>query len=309
MKKIHLTEGWKGRNGFTLMELLIVLSLISIIFVLGYSILYFSRRTHTNTVNKVDRYESLKQAAEFISNELSTSFYLEINNIEYINPDKKKYGDKFIQSNGSDIRLKMFNKDKDEWEEKVILNYKNNFTIKKSDEIGDNNTIIFSITIIDDNGDELESLSSRVFISNLQYGRNEIISIKDGGAYVLYNNTTKESALPKPGISTGCFIATATYGSATHPYITLLTEFRDEYLAKYALGRVFINKYYKYSPKYASFIEKSDFLRFITRILLAPIVIAVFTIMRAQYYILILLILIFILYVAKKDDNGIKTFR
>lgn len=299
MNKNHSKNMANKRKGFTLIELLIVLALIGMIFSLGYSILHFSRKAHTDTVNKMERQEALKMATKVISQELSTAFYLEVEETQF---NHEKEGDKFIESNGNDIKL--FKKVKTNWTEDIILNFKNEFVVKKS---GDNDSVaIVTITILDDDGNELESLSSRMFISNMLEGRQKVLSPVDGGSYVLYNNTTKESALPTPGISTGCFIATATYGSVTHPYIILLTEFRDEHLANSALGRSFINQYYKYSPRYAAIIEKSDFLKLLSRVLLAPIVAIVFTMIRIPYYNFILISVIFILLKIKTKHKKVK---
>ena len=46
----------------------------------------------------------------------------------------------------------------------------------------------------------------------------------------------------------GCYIATLAYGDYNHPQVIHLRQFRDECLAKYHLGRIFIKYYYRYSP-------------------------------------------------------------
>jgi hypothetical protein len=48
--------------------------------------------------------------------------------------------------------------------------------------------------------------------------------------------------------SSGCYIATMAYGDYDHPQVMELRKFRDEFLNKSLLGRIFISLYYKYSP-------------------------------------------------------------
>ncbi len=70
----------------------------------------------------------------------------------------------------------------------------------------------------------------------------------------------------------GCFIATAAYGSAMHPYVKELRRFRDRYLLTNASGRMFVRLYYKYSPPVANLIRDRELLKIMVRIMLAPIV-------------------------------------
>jgi hypothetical protein len=59
----------------------------------------------------------------------------------------------------------------------------------------------------------------------------------------------------------GCFIATASYGTATHPRIDVLRDFRDTRLKNSRAGRWFIRNYYRYSPRLARFIARHEYLR------------------------------------------------
>jgi hypothetical protein len=73
----------------------------------------------------------------------------------------------------------------------------------------------------------------------------------------------------------GCFIATAIYGSANHPNVKTLREFRDNVLLKTDWGRALIDFYYRHAPNLACYIEEHDSLRVLTRGLLAPVVLVV----------------------------------
>jgi YVTN family beta-propeller protein len=72
--------------------------------------------------------------------------------------------------------------------------------------------------------------------------------------------------------SSGCFIATAAYGSMMEPHVQILRNFRDHFLTTNALGKGFVNLYYKYSPPIAHYIAKHDVLRFFIRWSLMPFV-------------------------------------
>jgi hypothetical protein len=70
----------------------------------------------------------------------------------------------------------------------------------------------------------------------------------------------------------GCFIATAAYGSYFEPHVMLLRHFRDAYLLTNDWGRAFVAFYYRHSPALAGFIAKHDGLRAVVRLGLAPLV-------------------------------------
>ncbi|MGI5844725.1 MAG: S8 family peptidase [Candidatus Xenobium sp.] len=73
----------------------------------------------------------------------------------------------------------------------------------------------------------------------------------------------------------GCFIATAAYGSALHPKVAALRQFRDEHLLTNAPGRAFTAFYYRNSPPIAAFIQDRPALRAAVRASLTPVVAAV----------------------------------
>ncbi len=78
-----------------------------------------------------------------------------------------------------------------------------------------------------------------------------------------------------PGSSAGgggCFIATAAYGSALHPYVEALRNFRDKHLLTNFFGRSFVNLYYKFSPPVADVIRDNKALKAVTRAALMPVI-------------------------------------
>lgn len=73
----------------------------------------------------------------------------------------------------------------------------------------------------------------------------------------IFNSLLKRVNAPR----SKCFIATAAYGSPTHPDVLTLTRFRDEILEASAVGRAFISIYYTISPPIAYIIEKNQSLK------------------------------------------------
>ncbi len=88
-----------------------------------------------------------------------------------------------------------------------------------------------------------------------------------------YSNvaTVKTLVGASGGTKVGCFVATAAYGSALHPRVNALRQFRDVYLLPNAVGRAFVNAYYRASPPLADFIARHDWLRAGVRTLLWPL--------------------------------------
>ena len=64
-------------------------------------------------------------------------------------------------------------------------------------------------------------------------------------------NTAKNSRLQniQTEKSSECFVATATFGTPYEPEVIRYRNFRDKYLVKYFLGRIFIRVYYNYLGK------------------------------------------------------------
>jgi hypothetical protein len=63
----------------------------------------------------------------------------------------------------------------------------------------------------------------------------------------------------------GCFIATAAYGSADHPDVIALRTFRDDYLLPSRLGKLIVKIYYFISPPLAQAIRIHPLLRNLPR--------------------------------------------
>jgi hypothetical protein len=77
------------------------------------------------------------------------------------------------------------------------------------------------------------------------------------------------------GGGSGCFIATAAFGSYMAPDVMVLRSFRDNHLLTNSFGKAFVRLYYKFSPPLANYIAKHESLRTATRVALTPVVYSV----------------------------------
>ena len=77
------------------------------------------------------------------------------------------------------------------------------------------------------------------------------------------------------GLGSGCFIATAAWGSALDPHVGSLRRFRDRFLLNHAPGRAFVALYYRFSPPLADYIAARPAARMAARTLLWPLVFVV----------------------------------
>ena len=84
---------------------------------------------------------------------------------------------------------------------------------------------------------------------------NAISTVKLSHVFVEYMDGTEEKIYPSDisfsipeGVSTGCYVATAVYGSYDCPEVWTLRRYRDNTLAETWYGRAFIKTYYAISP-------------------------------------------------------------
>lgn len=65
--------------------------------------------------------------------------------------------------------------------------------------------------------------------------------------------------------TSGCFIATAAYGTSTAGELNVLRAFRDEVLLQNSLGSQLVALYYEIGPTLADFISQNEALRTVVR--------------------------------------------
>jgi hypothetical protein len=98
-----------------------------------------------------------------------------------------------------------------------------------------------------------------------------IVRIRAGGSSLVLGCQVK--AVPQEeetGSGSGCFIATAAYGSEYEEEVEALRKFRDTHLLTNAPGKAFVDTYYDISPSIAEFIEDKEVLKVGVRELLRP---------------------------------------
>jgi hypothetical protein len=86
-------------------------------------------------------------------------------------------------------------------------------------------------------------------------------------------DTYPEAINPYPALpNSGCFIATAAYGSYSASQVQALRDFRDRYLVTNGPGRAFVRRYYTYGPMGAQFLNEHPEWKPVVRAALLPAV-------------------------------------
>jgi len=84
--------------------------------------------------------------------------------------------------------------------------------------------------------------------------------------------TTRVTSSISKTKKSGCYIATAVYGSHDAPQVAALRYYRDEVLLKYIAGRMFVNLYYMISPGIAAWLTSKKRLNATVRMVLNQVV-------------------------------------
>jgi acyl carrier protein len=114
----------------------------------------------------------------------------------------------------------------------------------------------YNFTHLEDKASKLLESASEINIKWGTYVKSDILAdIKD---QTIVSKTTDKN-------KSGCFIATAVYGSPYANEVILLKEFRDNWLLNFRLGKIFVAFYYWISPTIANRIAKKNSLKAITK--------------------------------------------
>ena len=107
---------------------------------------------------------------------------------------------------------------------------------------------------------------------------------RQGGGYLEFANRvaprnnknaggTAPTSQPPAAPNYGCFIATACFGSAYHPAVIVLRDFRDRFLLSWKGGRFLVRCYYSHSPYLAEKIRQNPIAMMFTRAILFPLIV------------------------------------
>ena len=100
----------------------------------------------------------------------------------------------------------------------------------------------------------------------------EVITASAGGTDTGGNTGTGANTQGGGGGGGGCFIATAAYGCRMAEEVVALQGLRDICFSNNCFGKALVSAYYRYSPRLARLISKSQLLRSAVRAALYPLV-------------------------------------
>lgn len=280
-----------NKKGFTLVELLIVLGLLSVVLGVGYNFYFSTTRSFATAETQWIIQRDIRQVAEFLTNELRYAYQLDLTNAAVPGKPTKNDNYIFLDDKSNTYKHRYTDEKNNDYEKTIIDADKCTISfsrVKQDTEIGTSNipnTIFFKVASKDIDYE----ITSQVTLLNMPKGNIE----GESGKTIKYTKTTVEEIKkdpPKP--PRGCFIATAAFGSEYQPSVLLLRDFRDNYLLTNKVGTKFVNFYYQNSPPIADYIKDKELLKFITRIILLPII-GMVLIIEHPYILLITLLLLF----------------
>jgi len=106
-------------------------------------------------------------------------------------------------------------------------------------------------------------------ISSGSYSTKTDATLTIGGVSDTFSVTTTSTP---PGNRTGCFIATAAFGSPLAGQVEILRQFRDKYLLTNAMGQKFVSWYYRNGSVAANFIKDKPLAKAAVRLSLYPLI-------------------------------------
>lgn len=258
----------RGNQGFTLLELMLVLALISTIIGMGYSLYFTTVKSVDQAQDNWTKRAELDRAGNYINNELRHAFKLEISNYNQADFSNTDDSDNYLYINDDKELIH-----KQGEEKKYVLRRGENYgyQIIFTRVRGENDDLLnhtAEYTLWPDNQDKEKGINSKITLNNIPPQS----SIKgEEGNLVYYKKSPETGKIPAADFSTYCFIATTIYQNENHPALTLLRTFRDRVLYKLPGGKKFIANYYKYGPRLSNIVDRYEIIKLSGKILILPI--------------------------------------
>lgn len=133
-----------------------------------------------------------------------------------------------------------------------------------------NNATALWYVCYDNKGDSEAFLAEERKIAKLLLDKGASVNVTNSGGIALYNKKTDpeiasmiQAKFPnlEKGKSSGCYVATAVYGSYDCPQVWTLRRYRDYTLAETWYGRAFIKTYYAISPTIVKWFGETEWFK------------------------------------------------
>ncbi|HHX01765.1 MAG TPA: prepilin-type N-terminal cleavage/methylation domain-containing protein [Firmicutes bacterium] len=264
-------------RGFTLVELLIALSLLGLVISGGFSIYYFAHQSFVKSTVSSDIQRDMQLAMTQITNSLRTAheasfFDTKIGPL----PAAEDLDDGEIILLIYDGKPTMYKKPAPVAIVSLHPDYAQYEFVFRP--VRDNGILLNNVVEIELKAAEY-TLTTSVQLLNLRENIIEGNPGTDGANAFRYRAVFVPEDLDDigdiEGPPSGCFIATAVYGSESAA-TNLLRRFRDQVLLSSSKGQTLVKIYYTYSPYAAVVLAKSWMLRLLVGTLLIPLILIAF---------------------------------
>lgn len=257
----------KDKKGFTVIELMITVSLLLVLVTLAYLVFGHLLGTYSRTERKWLLERSAHATLTGVTDSLDTAFSAKLTNTpESVSALSAKKINRVIAENGKIYFVKAGETQSVQANTDKIAT-KLEFLRVPKDAGYYGNAVGVRVTTTD--GELTYAEETTISLPNLT---NSMTWENDSASYASIEYLTQDDT---GGItieqSSGCFIATAAYGKYDEPGVMLLRRFRDQVLLTNAPGQWFVSTYYRLSPPIANVIAVHPTLRFLTRVALLPV--------------------------------------
>jgi len=250
----------KNSSGFSIVELLLALSLLLIALGLGYNLLFFARNSFERSEERWMEQNEVVAVNNIIYDALNEAYYIAIvADKDSIPSGLAFYGAFYIDATGN-----------------TIYEYYDGSVITTAELPGDYLTLTFAKETYTINEQPYEyndllnmkvvsndldyTIATKVHLDNMNRDKNihGEVDLDPPAQCIVFQTKEIVETIPSDLYDSLCFIATASYGSPSDPSVRLLRRFRDNMLLETDTGTKFVEFYYKNSPPIAEVIANSS---------------------------------------------------